>query len=354
MKSSARVDYERLVSSYWENLNTVLRGFNPAEGYEFLETWVPDEDNERSLLGIVEAAKDAGLGEVLVYIGSKTLQTLDISRLEKLAADFGIVRTQASVAGVDLDISFGKRYAGLDIHPSYRNNLHDALESCTHEGVLKQTTGFELVQASHQSITLMALVDSSDRTVKEASFHGSVTDVQRGLLEVMCAIMEGKPIQECNDHAVIRLEYHLRDHSQPAPMPGIVTPQNADPAFALPLHLVRNLLGCYRKKTGYQDTENFYDQPASAGWRALSREERLARVRTAIENHPAGRGVQVLGFEVVNRVIVDFDGSIGDTKQEKLMELEFHLKQIVESTLQLYLQPEVDQNKIRRIKETPR
>jgi hypothetical protein len=243
-------------------------------------------------------------------------------------------------------------YDNGTINPLYADALRRAAQSRAFEGALKEEQGLVLAQATHKGITLTALVEPTKHTVKNIAYQGGATEVQRGLLEALCQLMVGKPILECSDHAVIFLEFELRDHSLPRPVPGIVTPENADAMFALPTGLVRALLADYRNKTGFKSTENFYDQPISEQWRVLSADERMKQVQNAISQHPDGEGVTVMQLETPKRVVVGFrDALDAATKQDRLMMLEDHLKRTLEPTLQLYMEPRPDANRIRRLKE---
>ncbi len=382
----AKVDYERLVAAYQESLTTVLRGFRPDAELEFLETWVHEEDHVKSLLNIAEAAECAGLSGVSIAIGPATLRTLELSRLQEAVARMGEVSIEPAGEGINFRVRFGEAHPspqGRDLpsqaslpeerqqtflgrvgsspirrsssdgalHPVYRDRLQRALTSISHEGPLQAEEGFVRVGVSVGGVTLMALMDPASHQVKRAAFGGAPTDLQRGLLELLCGMLEGKPIQECSDHAVIRLEYVLRDHSQPPPVPGILTPQNADPAFALPTRLVRKLLAEYQRKRSVGDTQNFYDQPASAHWSGLSQSQRIEQLEAALCRHPAGSGVDLVRLEGVKRAVLKFQEELeSNTKQERLLKLEEFLKRLLEPTLELYMEPKTDQNRPRQVK----
>lgn len=390
MNRRCEVNYERLIEDYRTSLTTVLRGFRAGE--EFLETWVPDEEDLKSILNVLEAAEGAGLEEVSVYIGSQTLRNLDLSRLEGIVAKVGTVKIDANGEGINLNVSFtgeksppgkwirepriealsrsrpiadlmlgntGVRDDGLtaiqefdgSAHPAYREGLRNASLSRSHEGQLNPEPGIEHVRVVSGGILLAVHIEPSTHTVLKARYHGASSDLERGLLEILCGIMEGKPILECSDHAVIYLEHELRDHSQSPPVPGVVTPENADPIFSLPTKLVRSLMAEYRLRTGFASTVNFYDPPSSGPWRALSHDERIGRVQNALDAHPAGRGLEVVSLEGLKRVVVKFNGeSDSAVEQRRLIEIENFIKYTIDPALQVYVLPMVDQNKVRRIK----
>ena len=392
MDSNVTIDYETLVADYMHGLTSVLRGFASGGGHEFLATWVRDEDDAQSVLGIVEAARDAGLASISICLGPGTLAKVDLAKLRELLSRQGRVSTEPQGAGLLLTVSLAgvtERTAGplprrraqsaaretpstaapapaqatpapVRMHSTdgalnsiYAERLSQAAQSRAHDGALDEEQGCVLAQGAHDGVKLMAVVERSRHIVKRAAYQGGVSQVQRGLLEGLCPLLVGKPILECSDHAVIFLEFELRDHSQPRPVSGILTPENADAMFALPTALARGLLADYRRKTGFESTENHYDPPISARWRALAPEERMNRIRGAVALHPAGCGAELIGLETPRRAVVRFTGATttdSATEQSRLMELEGHLKSTVERTLQLYAEAKDDQSKLRRLK----
>jgi hypothetical protein len=185
--------------------------------------------------------------------------------------------------------------------------------------------------------------------------HRGAREETRALLEALCAIMEDKPLLECADHAVIRLEYALRDRAGARPVAGVVTPESVEPAFAPLGTAVRELLAEYRRRTGYDETENRFDPEPSAGWKALTAEQRLARIQAALDGLVAGRGLRS-GDVVCTRVdrstraTVEFRAELpARGKAALMMELERGLKDTVEPVLHLYQEEMHDKNKIRRL-----
>ncbi len=83
------INYEQLVAGYWERLATILREFRPADDCEFLEAWVPDDDDHRSIADIVEAAKTAGMPGIKLCLGANTVQKLNLNRLRTMLAWYG-------------------------------------------------------------------------------------------------------------------------------------------------------------------------------------------------------------------------------------------------------------------------
>src|SRR5437016_6156052 len=161
MTDRSTIDYEKLVAAYWDNLTTVLRGFSAAE-FEFLETWVPDDDDATNILSIIEAAAEARLPGLSLYLGAATLQNLDLATLQNTSAELGTVQTAVQAEGLRFDVIFEPEQL-LDIHPFYRERLAKSVQSFSHEGILEPLAGLNFVQASCEGVKLMALVDSSEQ-----------------------------------------------------------------------------------------------------------------------------------------------------------------------------------------------
>lgn len=345
-----RVQYEDLLTSYHHSLTTKLRGFRSTEEFEFLETWVPDDEDARSILNLIEAAKDAHLIAVSIVLRQDTQQRLPWELLVKEARQFGEVVSRQVGSHCELTVSFAGAPEPLDIHPTYHDRLQAYIRAAQYQQPLSSEEQGIIVQAQDGHVTLSALVDAT-HTITRLAYQDVKTPVERGLMEALCGLIINTPIFEAADHAAIRLERHLRDQAQPPPVAGIVTPENADPAFAMPRRLIRALFTAYSSRTGFQGKRNMYDAPAAPAWRALSVEEQRARLQIAIDAHPAGRSIEVARLEGPQRVIVRFrEVSDNLTKQAQLLTLERHLKTAIEPTLQVYLQPKGDENKPRQAK----
>lgn len=83
------VDYDALVKNYYEGLFNKLRNFTP--GPEFLDTWVHDENHERSIYGIFEAAESAKLPSLSLTVNKAILATLNVPSLKQDLSRLGVV-----------------------------------------------------------------------------------------------------------------------------------------------------------------------------------------------------------------------------------------------------------------------
>jgi hypothetical protein len=387
--SANLVDYDQVTGGYESGLNTQLRGFRG--GARFLEHWVHDPDPVKSIINMVEAAETAGLADVTVVLGARTQAAVDMARLDKLAAELGQVAKEERPEGLALTVRFARAAAAMPglgaeardrarrareardarlsaearavvrrpaadgLHPIYRDAVASILAgSLAHEGTLETAAGGERLQAGRDGWTLAVIVDPATHRVRAARHRQAHGDA-RALLEALCRIMEDKPLLECADHAVIRLEHRLRDAARPRPVAGVVTPESVEPAFSPLTAAVRELLAEYRRRTGYGETDNRFDPEPSRNWQALTPEQRVQRLQAALDELAAGRGLKAgdvvcTRLDRSTRATVEFHVELpAPQKAAMMMALERALKSTLEGTIHLYQEEMHDKNKIRRL-----
>ena len=392
-----RVDYEELIADYEKGLIDTLRGFVPAT--EYLESWVPDEDPVKSLCNIVEAAGSYGQDAISVFVGQEIARRVDTAALLEAARELGEARIESqgdglifevtritewteragiapSTAGAPQRDASPRRRARAEakqtapapqppaaaegvssIGPCYRQAVQDRLTRIVREQALADEEGTVRVEGSVEGVCLTLIVDPQTHVIRRAAHRGATGPVAQTLLDGLCELVEGAPIQEAGDHGVIRLEADFRDPSASPPVPGIVTPESADTAFRLPLTLIRGALQDYRERTNYRETGNEFDPGPSPKWRSLSDAERRARLARALldicrKNGLAPNEVAVTAIEHDVRVVVELTGGLaaGD-KQGHMIILEAGLKDMVDRRLELFLEELTDENRIRRLSQ---
>ena len=383
------IDYEQVTGAYEATLNTQLRGFRG--GARFLEHWVHDPDPVKSVINMIEAAATDGLVDVTVFLGPRTQAALDMGRLDEQAGALGeVTKEPQEGGGLALTVCFTRAAAaapGLGaearerarrareardarlraqagaapaaardgLHPVYRGAVQRILSgTLRHEGPLATMPGVEQLSTARDGWVLEAFVDPATHRVRVARHRGARGET-RALLEGLCEMMEDKPLIECADHALIRLEYRLRDRVRERPVAGIVTPESVEPAFGPLSAAVRGLLAEYRHRTGYDEIENRFDPEPSAGWNALTAEQRLARVQTALDGLVAQRGLRpgdvvCTRIDRSTRATVELRAELPARGRAALMmDLERGLKDSVEPVLHLYQEEMHDKNKSRRL-----
>lgn len=150
-----------------------------------------------------------------------------------------------------------------DVHPSYRKAL-EAAGSLSHGQALTSRTDAVHVQATHGGIHLEAHVDAATHRILQAA-HGGGVGLEAALMDRLCGVLEGLPLQEASDHGALHLEQALRDPSLPAPTQGLLIPERVEPLFGTVVRLLRMLLKAYRDHTGYADTRNGFSPKPSEG-----------------------------------------------------------------------------------------
>jgi hypothetical protein len=344
-KSTARLDYDRLVREYLDNLNVNLRGFHPAEQFDFLAAWVPNDDPTAGIVELVELAREGALTWLSINLGPDTAGRIDWEQVRAGAGEF----TQHQ-EGTNTVVEFALAADdALEIHPCYVAALKGLLGDIRHEAALSAPPDQDLIEVTEDGVTLTTLVERKRRTATRAAFRGAASPTQRALLEGLCRVLEQKPIQECADHAVITLESDLRASQLPPPVPGLVTPENADPAFGLPQRLVRALRAACQTQTGHADTRNFYERPLAKAWAALTDAQRCDALRGALTSQGAADHVQLVGMDGPRRAVVRMaDGLDSATCQELLVRLEAHVRTAIEPAVQLVCQTKLDKNLLRQ------
>src|SRR5258708_36646424 len=83
------LNYQELVSGYYDNLNNNLRNFKGGPG--FLETWVHDEDHNRSLLEILDLAHEHGMATLKIRLPAEVANSLNLDWLRRKGHELGSV-----------------------------------------------------------------------------------------------------------------------------------------------------------------------------------------------------------------------------------------------------------------------
>lgn len=363
---SEPLEYEDLLRAYDASLITVLRGF--TAGVPFLATWVPEEDHAFSILGVFEAASDAGQPQLSLGLTGERLEEVGRQRLLDLLSPLGDV----DVSENSVSVLFGANPVSVQSSPirSHTRIASQRVET-SGEDALPLEQGWDLPALYHRAldsasepmphrlddarrlglhcerlgVCLSVRLGEEHRVIEAAGFSGEMSGQTAALLEFCCRNIEGLPLYEAADHGVIALEAALRDGPRPAL--GIVLAERSVPAFALLNQMLRNL----NQQAGGR-VANFFEPPVAAKWRKSDDEGKMTALRVALSRHPLGDKAAVVRVEGQRRVVVGFteDGLNNAERQQALLELERHFKTEVEPALHLYLEPKPDKNKLRQQK----
>lgn len=185
-----------------------------------------------------------------------------------------------------------------------------------------------------EGITLNLCIDSESHIVIDAKYAYTGDDYNiDGIMSAFCEILTGKPLLEGSDHGVIYLEEMLADDSIAPSIQGLMIQEVAEPAFALPLFLIRAAMDTYRQQTGYEETLNEYLSSIPIEWKELTSDQKLDKLEKVTREKFEFGGVDINGiyFESVEhqiRITVRFDEAIDKKLQPSLiMKLEKCLKE---------------------------
>jgi len=393
--------YEDLVASYSSNLEVQTRGF--SAGYVWLESWVPDDDILPSLLNLVEAAQIGGIAELSLGIKLETLSPMAPDEICSHLGDLASVTMDVHGGTVDLVLTDLQKAAHRPKLQSHRidSGEHGRPASVGAGRVAKarlQTGGtptlpvlqvsemlpekaalFSDVRESYRAALrdrhgakMFAvpppvgaaviegeagrfwLVSNEKAAVEAAGFEPKAASPSLATaMDCLCGIMRGLPLPEIREHAIVRLEYFLRDKSKKAPVSGIVLPQNADPLFAK----ARSLLDALLSKAGATPAEkiNFYDRKPAPAWKAMAAGEREHACRVVADAHSAGllgyeRGIRVVDAHRPYAVTVKFEGEAPVAeKRRAALELEKIFRANCDPRLEVFCLEMKDASQLRRL-----
>ncbi len=347
------LDYDKLVEAYSANLDVNLRGFKAAD--EMLDTWVPDEDHVRSLSSLVEAAQLCGSDSVTVRVANKTLGDQSATVKEKLAGLGEVACVEEKDATVLKISKLQETAAFRSVRPIYLQKLRARLADIRFKRALKLPENFVPLRVTGEGWSLACGVQPELHVITDAVFDGAARGPMAAVLDCLCELLIGLPILEARDHAVIRLEFSLRDPSHTHPISGIVLPQNADPIFRLPSLLMKRLFDDYlTSTTNYRPGMNFYDPGPKPSWAKLSPTEREQRVTSVLASNGAALGlrngeVQVVDCKHAYAVTVRFGDELAlPTKRVLALSLERLVRQKCDPRLEVFCEEKKDLSSLRR------
>ena len=347
------LDYDRLVQEYSANLDVTLRGFRPAA--EMLDTWVPDEDPVRSLSSLVEAAQLCGSDSVCVRVSSGTLGTDSAPSLAEKLGSLGEVTFRQEPDAVVLTVNQLQHTAAFrSVRPVYQHRLRARSAALRFNRPLRLRENDVVLRATEDGFSLALAVQPGD-VIADAVFEGPIGGPMPGVLDCLCEILTNLPIQEARDHAVVRVEYALRDPQQRHFVSGIVLPQNADPIFRLPSALINRLFSDYQTSTGYREQANFFDPGPSPAWAALSPDQRKERVTAALTAAAPALGLRAGDAQVVDchhayAATVRFGDDLPIPQKRVLaLALERVLREYCDRRLEVFCEEKKDLSKLRRL-----
>ena len=185
--------------------------------------------------------------------------------------------------------------------------------------------------------------------------HDGVSDpAERSVFDAFCRVLEGLPIQEAADHAGHHVMARRRDPDRRPPVPGILTPWNADPSYHRPMRLIRRIRADYAARQPSASVENFWNPAISKDWLRLDQGGQLARIEPVLGDFLAEQGLapgSMIAVGVDNiRVLIAFSQEVGyERKPALLMAFERQLRAATGDRLEVFAEEMADGNRIRRL-----
>jgi len=219
----------------------------------------------------------------------------------------------------------------------------------------RRAAGTLMVSGAEDGIRLSLTIDSgsSRLIVREARHDGAGDTKTARVLDALCAIIVGRPLQEAADHGVIYVMAALP--ADCAPIVGIRTPRNAGPAFTLAERLVRQAHAAARQHFDIDHRENAWYLRPDTDWVMKDEAARVAVIKSVVTDFLR---TQSLGEDDIflsriergTRVTVGFASTVTYAMKPKLMlALEQQLRRETGNPLELFVEEMKDANKIRRL-----
>ncbi len=344
------LNYSELVNDYYYNLNNNLRNFRGGPG--FLETWVHDEDHNRSLLEILDLAHQSGIHELKIKLTNEIVNNLNLSWLKDETKKLGSVEIQD---GSELFFKNSKPSANTsDLDPLYTNAFVRASSAISYEGSLSTSVAQPTYKAEEKG-SLSCAVDPQGLIVQAR--HQGFSGVDRVIMDQICKLMEGRPLQEMAEHGALRLESQMRDLQKKANVPGIITLENCDPHFQLPNRLLRQLFASFMKQTGKPWERNYWRDKTPNEWLLLSPEEKLVAARNFLtatcEELGLQTNVEVVEIKNDTRLVLHYTQQTDKPNfGNAMIRLERRLRDKMHFEVELQLEAIEDRNK--RVERTQR
>lgn len=387
VSGNSPIDYDQLVDDYSTSLVDKLRGHGAAG--TFFDHWVPDEDPVRGIINLIEAAEVGGVPNLTIRVSASKLKSSEKARLERAAEGLAVLAIQpdgashiivqaSKIGGSAARTRAGKAQAALvvpvrqiereaqfaraiePINSELMPGVLLALKEISHEGLqIPQAGGQEIGTFEHDGATVQ-LTMSAGGIIQRARHHGIASPHRRAVVDLMCRLIEGRPLQDGSDHAgTLAIDWLRAASGAKRPVPGVLLTGNAGSEIASALAMIRGACRALAKPER-QKTENTYQEPPSSGWLSLSKAEQLKRIESGVQAFRRARALpdaairtlaldpDLLGHPV--RVLVELSDDV--TTHEKpgvLRQLETWLKSSTEAKLQVHLEPVKDRNTIRRL-----
>jgi hypothetical protein len=357
MDKATNIDYEKLVQNYRDNLEVQTRGFSP--GAQWLEMWVPDEDVIASLRNLVEAAHLAKMDGLEIRILKATVGNDGVGKLHHGLDHLGELSVEIETSHYLLRLRQMKKAAQFtNIREAYRHALWIRSGHEKHHKLPSANGDTRILSHALPGGTWSLLVKGAQAEVVAASFQvdKAAGPALSAAMDLLCEIVVALPLFEVREHAVIRLEYRLRDPRIRSNVVGIILPRNADPLFQTAQEFVAGIWeksGLSAQKIGI----NFFDPGPSEKWKKMKptdREQACQKVCDARSEHLLGYagGIKVVDAHKDYSITIRYNGDAPvAVKRKATLEVEKAIRKECDKRLEVFNIELKDENILRRLKK---
>jgi hypothetical protein len=176
--------------------------------------------------------------------------------------------------------------------------------------------------------------------------HEGFTGTDRIVVDALCKIFIGRPLQEGIEHGCLRVEHFFRDPMTTKPVPGLITPENADPCFRNLIKLVHQLSAMH----SMEPTKNAWRDPVPSSWLSLSPQEQIELAATHLQAGARSLGlqedVQVLEVKNQTRLVLSYKQNLKFPDFGRhMIQLERWIREDMNTPVELQLESMEDRNR---------
>tara|TARA_B100000073_G_C23729265_1_gene570271 strand:+ start:1423 stop:2568 length:1146 start_codon:yes stop_codon:yes gene_type:complete len=371
-----QIDFSKLINDYNSNLTDKLRGFGEEE---YLRFWVPDTIKVKSIFNLVDAIFESNTNHAEVFnlnLSNEELEKLQVLKSiafsilekEKISiyidrkkyTDYKTKKLQSNkVKSKERNFKLIENLPIIDadevVDEFYRITLEKSDYKIKNKRKLNDRNNIKIIEFSKNQKIIFSLERNKNLIVDaviEFEKENSITKI----LDLFCAIIKDKRLQEVAEHGVIYLEYEIQKMSteKRSKIKGIFLPSNSGGLFNLLNLKLREIYSKYLESENIEDDINKDYYEINQGWLDLGFEGQKNYVNDILQSHVFRQfninenDMKLLRVVLGNRLEFELSNNLkGDYEDNKLFKIEEILKNKIDKSIELVTIEEKDSNKLR-------
>lgn len=377
------INLKKLIQNYDQNLLDNLRGF--GKNNEFLNFWVPDTDEYKSFLNLIDALIESKILNVKIILDKSDEINILLDRIETFLLKISDYKKIKNDKYFNLEIKINKnKYDNFQIKKTnLKNNIKkqelDKTKHLSPYGIkelitleykknlnLFDPTSFYSSNAKgnencyiEKIENILIKLEIKKNIIVNISHNSNKKEILEKLIDMFFEIIIKKNIQEAAEHGTIYLEEKIRLIDNKIISSGIILPGQAGYYFKLINSCIRKIFLKYRLKNKIEldVNKNYYE--TSQAWKVLDDYDKYQKINLVLNdicrnyNLLTQDSIKVNKIENNFKIYLNVDKDFMELQKEKniLLEIEIKLKQL-DSTLEVFIDEILDQNKL-RLKNSP-